>query len=62
MALAALTGELSPHGARVANATQGEAAQAVVHQLAVAETETQQDPIDLVLSRGLHGEESEGLL
>lgn len=48
-----LTGELCPRGTGVADAAQGEAAQAVVEQLAVAEAETQQDPIDLVLSWGL---------
>lgn len=39
----------------MADATQGDTAQAVIHQLPVAEAETQQDPIDLVLSRGLFG-------
>lgn len=58
----ALTGELGPRGAGVADAAQGEAAQAVVHQLAVAEAETQQDPVDLVLGWGLRGEDGEGLL
>lgn len=52
----ALTGELGPAGAGVADAAQGEAPQAVIHQLPVAQPEPQQDPIDLILSWWLQGE------
>lgn len=52
----ALTGELGPAGAGVADAAQGEAPQAVIHQLPVAQPEPQQDPIDLILSWRLQGE------
>lgn len=44
-----LTGELSPFGPRVVDASQSEAPQPFVEQLPVPDSEAQEDAVDLVL-------------
>lgn len=48
-----LTGELSPLGPRVVDASKSEAPQPVVEQLPVPDPEAQEDAVDLVLRRRL---------
>ena len=48
-----LTGEVRPAGREAVDVSHGDAAEAVVEELPVTDTEAQQDPVNLLLSRRL---------